>query len=535
MYLNRARELSDWPMPTRPPGTVAPVRRRLAIVPQRIERRQGIARARSRSGCPAPASPRSCAPRTSAASSSATEAAGNAPASSASTPATCGAASELPDTVAYDGTPPCETSVVRTFTPGATSCGNTAPSQLDGPRLDWRASVRSRVHRADRQRSRVVAGAVARALRAGPSLPAAKTTAMPLLRSARMSSLNSAMQAPGASAGQRPRRVDDVGRVDRRRVAVGIHQPLEGPVNVAHARAAVRVVQAHRDPARVGRDAQRAAAQHDSHRLRAVAERVVGRGFFAVRVEPAVRAAAPLAPQVRMREIDAGVHRRHHHAPAGMAQRPHLWCLNGGEVPARGRARHRALHRVLPRRSPVARPVAAQRRDAAYAAPACAASARPGRTNRDRCARCPSGLASCLTATAGSVAARPLMIHRSRDPLRALRREQRLDGGAAAAPRAPSAPPAAGCRARADRSRPTADDPPGREAHDHRGIGVRAARGHRALEVRRDDARRARPTPRRPGKQPRRCARQASDNWLVAWSPYLARASAVVDVPSCAG
>ncbi len=166
---------------------------------------------------------------------------------------------------------------------------------------------------------------------AGPSLPAANTTAMPALRSARMSSLNSSTQRASPSAGQRPRCIDDVRRIDRGRVAVGIHQPLECQVNVAHARAAVRVVKLHRDPARVGRDAQRRAAEDDPHRLRAVAERIVGRGFFAVRIEPTVRAAAPFATQVRMRKVDAGVHRRHHHPLAGVAAAP--------TVPARERRR----------------------------------------------------------------------------------------------------------------------------------------------------------------------------------------------------
>ena len=56
--------------------------------------------------------------------------------------ATMGAENEVPATSVYVGVPPKERSVVSTPSPGATSCGNSEPSQADGPRLLNNATCR---------------------------------------------------------------------------------------------------------------------------------------------------------------------------------------------------------------------------------------------------------------------------------------------------------------------------------------------------------------------------------------------------------
>ena len=246
----------------------------------------------------------------------------------------------------------------------------------------------------------------------GPSLPAANTTAMPALLAAR--DVTAELQIAGTCrpARQRPRRIDDIGRIERRRIAVGIHQPLKGEVNVAHARAPGTVEHPHRDPARVGRHAQRRAAQDHTHRLRAVAERIVGRGFLAMRIEPAVRAAAPLALQVRMRED-----RRR--CPWSRPPRP---CRSDPAPTTPAPERRRCS-------SPESRAWSERAGSSAGGAAAAGAGSRsrwggvrgagvrcerPCCTNESSSMRSmPGCLASSLTATAGTVAASPLMIHRS--------------------------------------------------------------------------------------------------------------------------
>ena len=71
-----------------------------------------------------------------------------------------------------------------------------------------------------------------------------------------------------------PRRIDDIGRVVGRRVAVGIEQPLEREVDAAVGAHARVVEDARRDEARTGRHPDAVAGDDDAHDLRPVAVQV---------------------------------------------------------------------------------------------------------------------------------------------------------------------------------------------------------------------------------------------------------------------
>src|SRR4051812_42526655 len=103
---------------------------------------------------------------------------GKAPASRARVPLTCGAANEVPLTVVYSGRPPNDRSLLVTLVPGATTFGNTEPSQPEGPRLLAALTARF-ASTAPAENAEGLAAGLAALLGAGPSLPAANTTAMP--------------------------------------------------------------------------------------------------------------------------------------------------------------------------------------------------------------------------------------------------------------------------------------------------------------------------------------------------------------------
>src|SRR5574340_1328678 len=95
------------------------------------------------------------------------------------------------------------------------------------------------------------------------------------------------------------------------RVAVGVEQPLESKMDIAVVGHACIVVKLGRNPAGVGRNpdggSADAAADDEAHGLRAVAVRIVRAGMLAVRVVPAVGAAAPLAGEVGMQGVHPGI------------------------------------------------------------------------------------------------------------------------------------------------------------------------------------------------------------------------------------
>src|SRR6185295_18746930 len=99
-------------------------------------------------------------------------------------------------------------------------------------------------------------------------------------------------------APHRPRVVDDVGRIGRSWVAVGIEEPLKPPMDTDRSRKSTVVEDLHGNPLRVGshsdRGATGVAAHHHAHRLRAVAADIDRSGrMLTVRVVPAVRPATP--------------------------------------------------------------------------------------------------------------------------------------------------------------------------------------------------------------------------------------------------
>jgi hypothetical protein len=213
------------------------------------------------------------------------------------------------------------------------------PSQADGPRLLKLAMARSAstapAAKARRIVGRAQAGQRRRAVVAGGDREGDAGRLQHLDIGGKLG------DALPRRAGEAPRRVHHIGRVQGCQVAVGVEQPLEGQMNVAVARDPGVVVQLGRDPAGVGRDADGASAgrpaHHDPHGLGAVAGGVVGGGVFAVRVVPAVVATAPLRGQVRVIGVDSGVHVGDDDAAAGEALRPQLRRAHHVQIPFRRR------------------------------------------------------------------------------------------------------------------------------------------------------------------------------------------------------
>ena len=221
-----------------------------------------------------------------------------------------------------------------------------------------------------------------------------------------------------------------------------------------------RVVQAHRDPARIGRNAQRVGrpARCPSPAYRGRARRRAWSLHRADRTSCSCRRATCVAgPDARGR----------HRCPSS-------------PPPPRGRCSPAPTTAVPERRrcsSPGSRatPCPLRASSAADSAGAAGARAPPRYGARGAGMRCerppwtnesssmrsmPSAAASRRTDTAGSVAARPLMIHRSRIRCAPSADEQRLDGGPLLRRARLQRHAPGGCRARADRSRPTTARPP---------------------------------------------------------------------------
>ena len=190
--------------------------------------------------------------------------------------------------------------------PGATRAGNWPPPQRDGPLLENGAivvalAVAPTANASGRFAGRGVGG------RGGPAVPGGEDGQD--ARGPQRLQIWLELEVAGCELCA-PGGVDDVRRVVRRGIPVGVEQPLEGQVHAAVG-AGPRVVE---DPCgdepRARRHADAAAGDDHARDLGAVAVHVHGSAVLPEGVEPAVAAPAVAAGELRMRQVDTGVEGR---------------------------------------------------------------------------------------------------------------------------------------------------------------------------------------------------------------------------------
>ena len=148
----------------------------------------------------------------------------------------------------------------------------------------------------------------------------------------------------------RPRVVDDLRSIGRRRISIRVQDPLQGTVNRCCSCSTGIVEHTPGDPGCSGSDADCGptglAADDDPHRLSAMPRQISWRCMLAVRIEPRVGTTAIRGSEVGVRDIYSGVQTGNHHTLPVVPLGPNRGGVDLGNVRLRRCDRRRSLHDV---------------------------------------------------------------------------------------------------------------------------------------------------------------------------------------------